>query len=390
MSYSYIDENGNILTTIHGIPNIDESSNLMQEENEEETQNSAESSPSYTFLNSIFIIGIVLIALLGLAAKSNITDHKSANKLPIFDICTIDGNNTLCPHQKTLINVDADSDGKWPNGLSWIILKNTDSGVTSFSHTETGESAKAKNCKQFSTPMCLNGDYVLFVNSESHLDPKGAPKLSAQKVHVCDKEITTGDVLDIVVDNGKCEIPKIMKGSNSGHLSAKNIPFLTNQANSKSILSTTSQTASDAPIKGQVATTTSSPTLSSTLKPVTPPTTSQTTSDTTTKSPVAAPASSPTISSTLKPVSPPVLKPSSAPTGLPEDKCWVFGLICRNDFLKKTPEPTTAPTIAPSAPTLKPTFSPTKNSTKTDDDSGFFEKLQFWKSWGSTNDKHES
>ena len=100
------------------------------------------------------------------------------------NICKLSTKVQTCEHPTTTFIVDADKDGKWPQGFSWTILKDsiTDerrdrSGrevefhSKSFLHTEKGIfdspllKGKEVKCRHFVTDLCLTGNYIVYANS---------------------------------------------------------------------------------------------------------------------------------------------------------------------------------------------------------------------------------
>jgi hypothetical protein len=85
---------GDSRDAIRGVANINESSYLMATENGDDSigdvdvesiDYTEETAPTYSYLNSIFVIGILLLISFGIVAKSSYLDDKFTNKL-IFDI----------------------------------------------------------------------------------------------------------------------------------------------------------------------------------------------------------------------------------------------------------------------------------------------------------------
>jgi hypothetical protein len=96
----------------------------------------------------------------------------------LYDICSLNTQAHVkesCPHATTKFLVNGDSDGHWPVGFTWTVLKdNSEShgheGKT-FLHSEKGkfDSAKVKGrniqCRKFATELCLTGDYIVYAHS---------------------------------------------------------------------------------------------------------------------------------------------------------------------------------------------------------------------------------
>ena len=135
---------------------------------------------------------------------------KEMSSLPIsnFDQCALNTKQNIaktCDHRTTKFYVNANEEGKWPEGFSWTVLKDagSDSEEKSFLHAETGKFDQSLSagqdirCKKFVTELCLKGDYVVYANSDH-------PSSADSSVDVCGQNVVADEALDFKADKIKC------------------------------------------------------------------------------------------------------------------------------------------------------------------------------------------
>ena len=107
--------------------------------------------------------------------------------------------------------VPATDEGKWPKGLSWTILEDAKDfqGIMGRVFIETGPKDVEPGCKSFSKVLCLEGNYILYVNSEDNSEENK----ENYYVDICssDNRVKVGEALDFNANLFMCSEPNFEK-----------------------------------------------------------------------------------------------------------------------------------------------------------------------------------
>jgi hypothetical protein len=225
--------------------------------------------------------------------------------------------------------VPATDEGKWPKGLTWTILEDAKDfqGIMGRVYIETGPKDIEPSCKSFSKVLCLEGNYILYVNSEDNsVDNK-----ENYYVDVCssDNRIKVGEALDFNANLFMCSEPNFEKTI------PKQVEFAIKEPELSLSYFSNAQDYTEQP----------------SFLPTFEPSNSPIFTDENSIMPSETPTMEPTFTPTLKHNPFPSWKPSKEPTYSPTDE----------PTHHPTFEPTKHPSFHPShMPTEMPTFEPTK------------------------------
>jgi len=112
-----------------------------------------------------------------------------------FRSCGLSTGNVRCIHDYTSVDVIAGPDGRWPDGVSFKLLKDTQKygGGINLIYSEHGdfEQSIQVKCGSYSTKLCLHGDHILYTNADTRL---------GQYISVCDQHISADKAFEFRVE----------------------------------------------------------------------------------------------------------------------------------------------------------------------------------------------
>ena len=136
-----------------------------------------------------------------------------------------------CSLDLTRISVSADPNtGRWPRGFSWTLLQDTGDSADlgkSLLATVSGQgqdhsqgSGGERRCETFVTELCLDGNYVLYVNNESSDSAEVGGQVP--ELRICDKVLKAGEAFDFTTTDNFC-YRESLEQRNSGSRETENV-----------------------------------------------------------------------------------------------------------------------------------------------------------------------